>query len=89
MSSLTPLTTATLVSISAEGASLATGHGVNMKPVIGGFILGIFLLGLDAINDRVATYISIMILVTAALVNGMPILSKITGQNYNKKPAGG
>ncbi len=82
MSSLTPLTTAALVTISAEGAAVATGKPLSIKPIIGGFILGVFLIGLYMINNEMGTYFSILAIVTALLINGIPILSKITGQKY-------
>ena len=85
MSSITPLTTAALVSLSSEGALLAKGQGVSIRPVIGGFLLGIFLVGINGASDKVASYLSVLILVTAALVNGIPILGAVTRQDFTNK----
>ena len=61
---------------SAEAKRISSGQAPNFKPLIGGFMLGLFLLGLNEINTRIADLFAILIVVSAILVNGIPIFYK-------------
>lgn len=77
MSALTPVTVASLVVISTEGAQVIAGKGMSITPVIGGFVLGIMLIGLSGLNDRLGSYMAILVLILAALHNGPILLTAI------------
>lgn len=65
---------------SNEANKLVRGQGIEIQPVIGGFILGLFLFALMAVNAPLATKFCILIIITAVLVNGKPmftVLSKL------------
>ena len=84
MATLTPFTTAAIVVLSTEGAALAKGKPLTMKPVIAGFVLGVFLMGGNMLNERITSLLALLILIMAAFVNGLPILEKVTGVKLQK-----
>lgn len=69
------LTIATVVIAvgTTEAKSVIGGKGFDLKPVIGGFILGIFLFGLGSVNAKLASNFCILIIITALLVNGIQV----------------
>ena len=75
--SLAPVTTAIIVSLSTEAADAAQGKGLSIKPVVAGFVLGFLLIALATINDQLASYFSVLIIIVAALKNGPPIIAKL------------
>lgn len=53
-------------------------HGrVNVKPVVGGFIVGTFLLMIAFYSVDIAVALALMFLVSSVLLNAVPILSKV------------
>lgn len=48
------------------------------RPLIGALAAGFFLSLVAAGNDRIATYLSWLVIVSSVLVNGQPLLSKIS-----------
>ena len=68
------MTTVTVVVASTEAALLLENKGLSMRPVVAGFVLGIGLFSIEAVNENVATKLGTLILITALLVNGLPLL---------------
>lgn len=60
---------------SAEAKLLAEKKPLAMKPVLGGFMLGIFLFAIGMASESVATKMCILIIVTALLLNGIQLFS--------------
>ena len=71
------VTTSVVAVVSAEAKHLADKKPLEMKPVIGGFILGVFLFAFGMVNENVATKFCYLVIITALLLNGsklFPIL---------------
>lgn len=74
MSLLVPATV--VVAVGSTEASRIIHRGVpSMKPVIGGFLLGLGLFALDAIDHRLASLFCVLVIVGSLLVNGLPIFT--------------
>lgn len=54
---------------------------INMRPIIGGFIVGTALLVIAMFNTPIAVALALLMLVTSVLINGTPILEKV--MNYS------
>jgi hypothetical protein len=67
------VTTAVIAAGSAEAKLLAEKKPMEMKPVIGGFILGLFLFAFGMVNENVATKVCYLVIVTAILMNGVKL----------------
>jgi hypothetical protein len=76
MDASTALLTVGVVVGSTEAKRITHGQMFTMKPVLGGFMVGIFLLILGNANDHLANLVALLIVVGAVLTNGIPILSK-------------
>lgn len=70
------LVVAAVVVGTTEAKQIKTGHAPAFKPVLGGFMLGLFLIALGAANDHIANLFGVLIVVSAILLNGIPILTK-------------
>jgi hypothetical protein len=46
-----------------------------MSPVIGGFVLGVFLFALGMVNEYLANLFCILLIVSALLINGISVFS--------------
>jgi len=75
-------------SVVIAGTVLATGLTVlnnllqgtkSFHPVIGGFIVGTVLLTLAFFSTDMAAALALLLLVTSVLMNGVPILKKVSG----------
>lgn len=66
-------TTCVVVVGSTEAKLLAEKKPLAMKPVIGGFMLGIFLFAIGMANESIATKMCALIIVTALLLNGIKL----------------
>lgn len=77
MANLTNLvmTTAVVAAGSTEAARLAKKQAPTMKPVIGGFLLGLFLFALGMMSDRLATMFCILIIIGSLLINGVSLFA--------------
>lgn len=69
------ITTSVVAVASAEAKNLADKQPLAMKPVIGGFILGLFLFAFGMVNENVATKVCYLVIVTAILMNGVKLFS--------------
>lgn len=63
---------------SNEAKKLVSGKGLDIQPVIGGFVLGIFLFAMYELNEKIATRFCILIIVTALLINGVDVFNFAT-----------
>lgn len=66
-----------IVVASAQAQLLTQGKKMEMRPVIGGFLLGIFLFGLSAVHERAGRMFGILIAVTSIFVFNGPALFKV------------
>jgi len=56
------------------------------RPLIGALGVGFFLSLIAAGNDKIATSMSWLVIVSSVLINGQPLLSKISGIGGKPKP---
>lgn len=70
------LVVAAVVVGTTEAKQIKSGHAPTFKPVLGGFMLGLFLIAISAANDHIANLFGILIVISAILLNGIPILTK-------------
>lgn len=77
MSDLTSLAmvTAVVTTGATEAALIKKGSGPTMRPVIGGFLLGLFLFAAGMINPRIATLFCYLIIIGALLINGASLFA--------------
>ena len=59
-----------------EAKAIKSGHAPAFRPVLGGFMLGLFLIAIASVNDHIANLFGILIVISAILANGIPILTK-------------
>jgi len=69
------MVTSVVTTGATEAALLKKGKPPTMKPVIGGFLLGLFLFGLGMVNERIGTLFCYLIIVGALLVNGASLFA--------------
>jgi hypothetical protein len=72
------LTTVAVAVGSNEAKKVVTGKGLAINPIIGGFILGIFILGIATVNAGLATKFCVLLIVTSLLVNGPSLFKVLT-----------
>jgi len=63
---------------SNEAKKLSTGKGVTVEPVIGGFILGLFLFAITAFNEGLGNKFCYLVIAAAALTNGAATLQTLS-----------
>ncbi len=76
MNTSSALVVAAVVVGTTEAKSIKAGHAPAFKPLLGGFMLGIFLIALAAANDHLANLFGVLIVISAILLNGIPVLTK-------------
>ena len=81
MNGLTIITVLVVVG-SAEAKRVIAGQKMNSSPVIGGFILGIFLFALTLANTQLAAKMCYFLIVAALVWNGTELAKAL-----NPKPA--
>lgn len=59
-----------------ETDQLMHGHGFTMRPIIGGFILGLFLFGINELDAGLGSLFAVLIVVNAIIQHGS-ILGKL------------
>lgn len=72
--SLAMMTTVVAVG-STEAARIKKGSAPSIKPVISGFILGLFLFAFGAALESVATAFCYLIIVSSLLINGAALFA--------------
>ena len=78
MSAVGVIGTVAVVVATTEAAQISNGRGVSVTPIIGGFVLGGFLFAIGAANEKLGSQFAALILVTALLINGVPLLGLVT-----------
>jgi len=73
---------ATIIAATIAATGLTTLNGilnskVSVQPVVGGFIVGTFLLMIAFFSVDIAVALALMFLVSSVLLNAVPILSKV------------
>lgn len=63
---------------STEAKNLMTKQSLTMKPVVGGFLLGVFLFIFGMVNETLGTKFAQLTIVAALLVNGVPAFQALT-----------
>ena len=63
---------------STEAKNLMTKQTLTMKPVIGGFLLGVFLFIFGMLNESLGTKFAQLTIVAALLANGVPTFQALT-----------
>jgi hypothetical protein len=66
-----------LSTVMVTAGSLANGHGISARTIVGGSFLGVGILALDAVNSPLAQKIGLLILITAAFLNVPTIAYKL------------
>lgn len=67
-----------LIAVASAEAQLVTKKKpMEMRPVIGGFLLGIFLLAIGSVSERAGKMFGILIAVTAVFVFNGPALFNV------------
>lgn len=74
------ITTVLVTVVSGELRSFTKSKSFDMKPVIGGFLLGIFLYLLAEVSPALAKPLSALIIITAIVVNGNGIATALNIQ---------
>ena len=70
-------TSAVATATIATVGTWAEGKGVNMKTVVGGAVLAIFLALISAANDQLGRQFAVLILVAALMRYAVPISKKL------------
>ena len=63
----------------SEASKVVTGKPPTLKPVVSGFLLGIFLFVMGLFSENLATKISYLIIAASLLVNGLPLIQAVSG----------
>lgn len=71
------LFTVLIVVASGEAKNFFVDKKFTIKPVVGGFILGLFLFAFEAWNQELATRFDVLIIIAAFLVNGTKVIDEI------------
>lgn len=74
------ITSATAVA-GAEAKNIVKGEPLEMKPVIGGFTLGVFLFAAGIVNEKIAAYLCYLIIVSSLVINGLPLFKLLAKEN--------
>ena len=69
------MTTAVITAASSEAKLLADKKPLAMKPVIGSFILGLFLFAFGMANENLATKFCYLVIASALLMNGLKLFA--------------
>lgn len=64
----------------AEASRITQGKPLVFKPVVSGFLLGLFLFVFGIASEQVATKICYLIIVASLLANGIPLVNAVSKQ---------
>lgn len=67
---------------STEAKSVLAGKPMTMKPVIGGFILGLFLFTFAGVNQKLFTSFCYLVIAASLLVNGNEFFKVLLPQGH-------
>ena len=62
-----------------EASAVITGKPPTLKPVVSGFLLGLFLFTFGLLSESLATKICYLIIAASLLVNGLPLIQAASG----------
>ena len=85
MSAAGVITTVGVVVASTESKKLIEKKSLTMRPVIAGFILGIFLFAIDSANPDISKRFQVLLIVGALLVNGSDLIQIFTKATNSAK----
>jgi len=74
MSSTSTIATIGVIVASTESKNLIEKKSLTMRPLIAGFLLGIFLFPLDSANPDLSRKFQTLLIVSALLINGSDLL---------------
>ena len=66
-----------------EANAILKGKPLPLKPVVSGFLLGLFLFTIGLLSESLATKICYLIIAASLLVNGLPLLAAVSGTKTN------
>lgn len=69
------MTTAVIAALGAEAKLIAEKKPLAMKPVIGSFVLGLFLFAFGMADENLARKICYLVIASALLMNGLKLFS--------------
>lgn len=78
------VTTVVVAVGSTEASRVVQGKNMAMSPVIGGFILGMFLFAFGMVNQQLAAKFCYLIIVSALLINGASLAKALTPRKESK-----
>lgn len=85
MSAAGVITTVGVVVASTESKNLIEKKSLTMRPVVAGFILGIFLFAIDSANTELSKKLQVLLIVGALLVNGSDLIQIFTKATNSAK----
>lgn len=62
-----------------EASAAVKGKPLTLKPVVSGFLLGLFLFTIGLLSEDLATKICYLIIAASLLVNGLPLIQAASG----------
>jgi hypothetical protein len=62
-----------------EATAVISGKPPTFKPVVSGFLLGLFLFTFGLLSESLATKICYLIVAASLLVNGIPLIQAVSG----------
>lgn len=62
-----------------EASAVFKGKPLALKPVVSGFLLGLFLFTIGLLSESLATKVCYLIVAASLLVNGLPLLQAASG----------
>lgn len=77
--STTAVLTVLVVVGSTEATALIKGKPPTLKPVVSGFLLGLFLFTFGLLSEPLATKVCYLVVATSLLVNGIPLIQAVSG----------
>jgi len=67
-----------LVVASTESANIIKKRSLSMRPIIGGFLLGLFLFPLDSFQPKISKAVQILLVTGALVANGSSMFAVIS-----------
>ena len=62
-----------------EAKGLIKGQAPTLKPIVSGFLLGLFLFTFGLLSESLATKVCYLIVAASLLVNGLPLIQAVSG----------
>jgi len=77
--STTAVLTVLVVVGGTEASAAISGKPLPFKPVVSGFLLGLFLFTFGLLSESLATKVCYLIIAASLLVNGLPLIQAASG----------